>query len=512
MNPLQLSKWCTATIICLSQLSVGLSISAVNIAMPSMMASLGASFDEIHWVLTAFLITRTVFMPTVGWLGSRIGNRNLFVLCTAIFAAGAFLCSLSWDANSLIVFRIIQAVGAGPLTAISMMIIFEAFPSHQRGLALGLFSGSWSIGPFIGAALGGYIAQQIEWRAIFYINVILGITAVVGGYTVFPKKNQQDKAVPFDVLGFLTFTSGTIALLLALTLGRKLGWGSPFIVTVFVLAFAMLTCFVFLEFSVNDPFLELHCFRSLDFTLSNILNFCRVFGFRGMEFLVSFFLQKCLNYTPLQAGMFLLPGAALTAVSSPLAGAISDRIGPVVIVVAGFCLLTIASYGLSLISIWSGISLVLVFIGLQSVGQSCLNAPLNSVALQALPEAKARMGSGIITMIRGLAECFGVAIMSVLLERQVFFNLSLTTPSSAPYLSAPLRYETTSQLQGLLIQAGETGLALGAHLQSLLSYTLFTEALIRSFHNLFLMIGGLYLLMSLATAVFLRPAKKKIHR
>ena len=473
------------------------------------MAALGVSLDRVHWVLTGFLITRTVLMPTVGWLGSRLGNRNLFVLCTSIFIAGAFLCSLSWDTTSLVAFRVLQAIGAGPLAGISMTIIFQAFPSDQRGLALGLFSGSWSIGPFVGAAVGGYIAQQIDWRAIFYINVILGIGTITGACFLFPSRAKEEKPQPFDLVGFLTFTSGMAALLIGLTRGRDLGWGSPLIVTVFAFSCVVLGSFVFLQLVAKQPFLELRCFQSSNFTVSNVLNFCRVFGFRAVEFLVSFFLQKSLHHTPLQTGMFLLPGAALTAVFSPLAGVVSDRVGPKVVVLAGFLTLILASYGLSITNIWTGTSLFLFCIGLQSVGQSCLNAPLNTVALRALPEDKTRMGSGIVTMVRGLAECFGVAVMSLLLERQVFFNLSLTTPSKAAYLSAPIRDQTVAQLRYLITQTGRGVLILQGHAESLFSYILFQEALIRSFQDLFTLTAALYLFMALTTLGFLRPNERK---
>ena len=163
-------KWWIASVLCLSQISVGCSITAVTIAIPSMMASLGASLNQIQWVLTGFLITRTVMMPLAGSLGSQMSDRSFFMLCTGVFTAGSFLCAIAWNAESLSVFRIIQAIGAGPLVAVSMAIMFETFPPHQRGLAMGIFSASWSIAPYVGPPLGGLVVELLDWTIIFYAN------------------------------------------------------------------------------------------------------------------------------------------------------------------------------------------------------------------------------------------------------------------------------------------------------------------------------------------------------
>jgi len=155
-------KWWVFLIVSLGTLSVALGVTAVNIAIPTIMSSLGASLDKIQWVLTGFMITRTVLIPSIGWVGERIGDRNLFIFSMAIFTAGSLLCSIAWSADSLIFFRIIQAAGAGPLIAVAMSIMFEAFPRHQRGMAMGLFMTGWSIGPFFGPLLGGYLVEHVN--------------------------------------------------------------------------------------------------------------------------------------------------------------------------------------------------------------------------------------------------------------------------------------------------------------------------------------------------------------
>lgn len=502
-------KWWVSLTLFLGTLSVALTATAVDIAIPSIMSSLGASLNKIQWVLTGFMITRTVLIPSVGWLGDRLGDRDLFILSTAVFTLGSFLCSISWDADSLIFFRIIQAVGAGPLIGVAMAIMYEAFPPHERGLAMGLFMTGWSLGPFFGPLLGGYLTEHVHWRAIFYINIPVGLLSIVAAFFTLRRKNVEEKRKPFDLLGFVTLTVAVSTLLLALSQGQEWGWRSRWIGSLFIASAVFFAIFVMTEGKLENPFLEVRYFSSLNFSLSNLIIFFRVFGFRGTNFLISLFLQRGLNYTPMQAGIFLLPGAVITGIVSPLAGTLSDRLSPRIPMLLGFLILIVTLYGLSNITLWTGMATIFFLLSLKSVGQSSLNAPLNAVALSALPEGTARMGSGIIGMARGLGETFGIAVLSFLLERYAFINLTTMSPVHGGQLSEGQRFEAISHLRGLLLKAGLYGSALEERAQSLLAYTLLNEALTRAYQQLFLLIAGIYILLTLLV-FFLRSDKQGV--
>ncbi|MDH3443624.1 MAG: DHA2 family efflux MFS transporter permease subunit, partial [Deltaproteobacteria bacterium] len=374
-----LHKWWIAITLFLGTLSIGLSVTAVNVAIPTIMSSMGTSLNRIQWVLTGFMITRTVLIPSVGWLGDRMGDRNLFIASTSIFTVGSLLCSFSWNAESLIFFRIVQAVGAGPLLGISMAIMFESFPRHERGLAMGLFMTGWSLGPFFGPLLGGYLTEHVHWRAIFYINLPTGLLSIISGYYLLPRVRAKSSPAPLDAVGLVTMTGATVALLLALNFGHEEGWGSRFIVSLFALSIVLFVLFINAELKSERPFIELRYFRDINFSLANLLIFLRVFGFRGASFLITLFLQKGLNYTPTQAGLFLLPGAVITGLWSPLAGKLSDRMGPRIPIIGGLVILVFALYGLSQLTLWSTVAFIFFFMCVKSVGQSSLNAPLNTV-------------------------------------------------------------------------------------------------------------------------------------
>jgi EmrB/QacA subfamily drug resistance transporter len=500
-------KWSIAITLFLGTVSVGLSVTAVNIAIPTMMSSFGVSLNRIQWVLTGFMITRTVLIPCVGWLGDRIGDRNVFILSTTVFTAGSLLCSLSWNAESLIFFRIIQGLGAGPLLGVAMAIMFEAFPRNERGLAMGLFMTGWSLGPFLGPLLGGYLAEHVHWRAIFYINLPTGVLSIIAGYYILPRtKSHGAAAAPLDAVGLITMIGASVALLLALSMGQEEGWGSRFIVGLFTSAAVLFVLFLAAEAKADHPFLELGYFRNLRFSLANVLIFFRVFAFRGASFLVSLFLQRALNYSPTQAGIFLLPGAVITGLWSPLAGKLSDRIGPRLPIVSGFIILIIAVYLMSTMTLWTAVPMIFLFVCLKSMGESSLNAPLNTVALGALPEGRARMGSGIIGMSRGLGEAFGIGVFSFLLERYAYLNLYSIPPLQGAAFVTSERFAALSQIRGLLIQAGQFGIAVEERAESLLAHALISQALTRAYQDLFFLIAVIYIGL-MAVALLLRTPK-----
>jgi len=500
-------KWPIAITLSLGMISVGLGMTGIEIAIPAMMSSLGTSLDKIQWVLIAFMITRTVLIPCVGWMGKRIGDRNLFILSAATFAAGSFLCALAWDVDSLIFFRVIQGVGVGPLTGVAMSIMYEAFPRHERGLAMGLFMTGWSLGPFFGPLAGGYLAQYVSWRTIFYLPLPMAILSIVAAFWVLPAGRPSDKPGSFDWVGFLTLTGGLVAMLMALTQGREEGWTSQLILSLFGSAVLLIVLFIWTELRAENPYVEIRYFRNLNFSVSNIIVLVRVMGFRGTTFMLNLFLQNALHYTPFQTGLFLLPGALAVGVVSPFAGMLSDRFGPRIPLVLGLLILTLTLYGLSTLTLWTGMGVIFFLVILKSVGQSTINAPLNTIALGALPAGESRMGSGILGLSRGLGEAFGIATLSVLLERFIFNRVDAMTPLLGARLTEGSRVETLEQIRRIMEQAGEYGLALEDRAQSLLGFSLLNESVTEAYHALFIIIGVLYLAL-IGLVWFLHIPKK----
>ena len=176
--------------------TVGLSVTVVNIAFPEIMTSLRVDLDVMQWVQTGYMIMQAVIMPSVGWVGARLGNRKVYLLALAVFVGGSALSGLAWDVSSLIVFRLVQAVGGGLLFPTSQVILFETFPEDKRGLAMGVSSLGFSLGPMMGPVLGGYLIEYASWRAVFYINVPVGVVGLILAYLILPAAPAAKRPAP----------------------------------------------------------------------------------------------------------------------------------------------------------------------------------------------------------------------------------------------------------------------------------------------------------------------------
>jgi len=203
--------WITAALM-LGFTTAGLSVTVVQLAFPHMMTSLRADLDLMQWVQTGPMIMQAVMMPSVGWLGSRLGNRRLYLLGLGLFVGGSVLCGMAWDVYSLIAFRVVQAIGAGPLFPLSQLIMFQTFPEEKRGLAMGINSLGFSFGPMVGPVLGGYLLEHASWRTVFYINVPVGILGLILAYLVLPYPRKRE-ARSFDGLGMLSMVETSYPLL-----------------------------------------------------------------------------------------------------------------------------------------------------------------------------------------------------------------------------------------------------------------------------------------------------------
>jgi len=170
--------WITAALM-LGFTTAGLSVTVVQLAFPHIMLSLRADLDDMQWVQTSSMIMQAVMMPSVGWLGSRLGNRRLYLLSLGTFVGGSILCGMAWDVHSLIAFRVVQAIGSGPLFPLTQSIMFQTFPEEKRGLAMGVNSLGFSFGPMVGPVIGGYLLEHASWRTVFYINVPVGILGFI---------------------------------------------------------------------------------------------------------------------------------------------------------------------------------------------------------------------------------------------------------------------------------------------------------------------------------------------
>jgi DHA2 family multidrug resistance protein len=487
----------------LGGLAVALNNGVLNVAIPSMMSSLSTDLDRIQWVQTGFQIIQAVLIPAVGWLGARLGTKRLFILSTLLFISGSALSGLAWNVQSLIFFRILQGIGAGPIVPLSMSILYSTFPPDKRGFALGLSNFSHSFGPAIAPALGGYLIEALSWRAIFYINVPVGLlSAGIVFFTM--SKTQEQRARSFDAIGVFTMASFLILLLLAVSEGRRYGWGSQMIATLFLVSGISLATFVIAELKSQEPFVDIRLYKNLPFAMGCLIGFLNTMEFRGTNFLLPIMLQRIYHYTPFQAGLFFLPPALVMGITSIVAGRLSDKVQPKLLLIIGLLGLTYVSFEFCGLDVWATTGLLLGLVVLRRGAQAFCHAPLSSSTLRGVPDDQVRMASGLFNLHRTLAGAVGVALTATLMDYREDVHTLILSQRQALY---PLGTEVaTDAVRGVLLQDGEHGSGLVQKTAGILRQKLSEEAGLAGYHDLFFMFAALTL-FSLLPVLLMRDSK-----
>ena len=500
------SHWWPTVGVMLGGLTVALNSGVLNVAIPSMMSSLSTDLDRIQWVQTSFQIIQAVLIPAVGWLGARVGTKRLFILSTLVFITGSALCGLAWNVQSLIIFRTLQGIGGGPITPLSMSILYSTFPPDKRGLALGLNNFSHSFGPALAPALGGYLIEVLSWRAIFYVNVPVGLLSAGLIFFTMPKL-QDERARPFDALGVFTMASFLILLLLAVSEGRRYGWGSPMILTLFVASVLSLGAFLVAELKTTQPFVELRLYKHLPFAMGCLIGFLNTMEFRGTNFLLPIMLQRIYHYTAFHAGLFFLPSALLMGLTSILAGRLSDMIQPKLLLIMGLVGLTFVSFEFCGLDVWATTGVLLGLVMLRRGAQAFCHSPLSSSTLGAVPEEEVRMASGLFNLHRMVGGTMGVALTATLMEYREDVHTLILSERQALY---PLGTEVaTDSIRGVLVQAGDRDGMLAQKTAAILRQQLAEEASLAGYHDVFFMFAALTL-FSLLPVLLMRGGKPEL--
>ncbi|MDT7657209.1 MAG: hypothetical protein QOF38_1924, partial [Pseudonocardiales bacterium] len=371
-----------------------LDISIVNVAIPTIQRDFGATTDGIQWITTAYTLSLGVVVPLSGWLGERLGQTRIYLYSLIGFAAFSALCGLAWDLNSMVAFRILQAVPGGILPVVTMTIVYLIVPREKMGAAMGIYGLGVVVGPAIGPTLGGYLVEYIDWRLIFYINVPVGILGAILGYLLLPRVGEISKR-PLDWWGFLTIGAGLFALLLATSQGQSWGWDGYRVRMLLVAGALLVALFVVIELERDQPLLNLRVFKSWQFVNSLLLISILSVGLYAILFYLPLYLQESQGLQPLRVGLILLPEALMLAVFMPIAGTLYDKIGPRWPAAIG---LLIAAYGGYLLC---GINPnmtqqdVVVWTCIRAIGNGLAMMPIMTAGLSAIPAEYSSSGSPV---------------------------------------------------------------------------------------------------------------------
>ncbi len=409
------SKWWTLGAMCFALFMVMLDNTVVNVSLPSIQRDLHASLSALEWTVNAYTLTFAVLMVTGGRLGDIFGRRRMFLFGVIVFGLSSAAIGFAPDDTALVAFRAVQGIGAAFMMPATLSIITQAFPPEQRGTAIGTWAGVSALALAIGPVVGGFLTEQVSWRAIFFINPPIAVGAVA--VTLFAARESRDETVgkTVDYAGIAAITVGLTALVLALVEGNSWHWGSPRVLVLFAVAAIALASFVPIERRVKAPMIDFSFFRSRTFLGASIVAFIVTFGMLAQFFFLALYMQNILHYSPLQAGIRFLPSTLLIIVMGPIAGRLTDRIGSRPLMTLGLLLVAAALFIQSHLTVHSGYGLLLPGFILMGLGMGLVMSPMSTAAMNAVDRTKAGVASGVLSMSRMVGGTFGVAIMGALI-------------------------------------------------------------------------------------------------
>ncbi len=407
----------------MSLLIVGLDVTIVNVALPSIGREFNASVSGLQWTIDAYTLVLASLLMLSGSTADRFGRKRTFVVGLLVFSGGSLLCSLAPSLTLLVVFRMVQAVGGSMLNPVAMSIITNTFTDpKERAQAVGVWAAVVGISMALGPLIGGLLVGSVGWRSIFWINLPVGLAAIVLTLRFVPE-SRAPKARRIDVVG-----QGLVIVFLAsLTYGiieaPERGWGSSIIVAAFTLAIASLVGLIAWEGRREEPLIDLRFFRSVPFSGAAVIAVAAFATLGGFLFLNTLYLQEVRGFSPLKAGVYTLPMALMTMLLPPISGRIVGVRGPRIPLLIAGSALTVSCVMLSQIGATTSTAWLFASYVVFGIGFGFVNAPITNAAVSGMPRAQAGVASAIASTSRQVGATLGVAVVGAL----VTSSLGVTT-------------------------------------------------------------------------------------
>jgi EmrB/QacA subfamily drug resistance transporter len=444
------SRWWTLGAMCFALFMLMLDNTVVNVALPSIQRDLHATLSALEWTVNAYTLTFAVLMVTGGRLGDIFGRRRMFLFGVAVFGLSSLAIGFAPSDTTLVAFRAIQGIGAAFMMPATLSIITQAFPAHQRGTAIGTWAGVSALALAIGPVVGGFLTQQVSWRAIFFINPPIALVTVA--VTLFAARESRDETVSrkVDLPGIASITVGLTALVLALVEGNAWHWNSARVIGLLAVAVLALCAFVVTERRSASPMVDFQFFRSRTFLGANVVAFIVSFAMLAQFFFLALYMQNILHYSPLQTGLRFLPATLVIIVMGPLAGRLTDRVGSRLPMTVGMLVVALALGIQSRLTVHTGYGLLLPGFILMGLGMGMVMSPMSTAAMNAVDRTKAGVASGVLSMSRMVGGTFGVAIMGALVTAIGKSKID----SGLPHLAAGTRSAIANGLGAGVTPAG----------------------------------------------------------
>jgi MFS transporter, DHA2 family, multidrug resistance protein len=494
LRPAGTNKWVITSAVLVGALMGAIDTSVVNVALVHIQATFGVTTEQVTWVSTAYLITVVIVMPLTAWLGSVLGRKRMYLFCVLLFTVSSVLCGLSRTLGELIAFRVLQGLGGGALQPVSQAIMRETFPPEEQGQAMGFFGMIVLLGPAIGPTLGGWLTDNYSWPWIFFINIPVGIAALIMGWRFIsdPPYMRAHGLARVDGVGIGLLAVGLAALQTALEEGEQDAWFQSALIVILVLVAATsLAAFVWWEFRARAPAVDLRILRNPSFSAGTMIGGVLGLALFGSLILLPLFLQNLLGYDATQAGLALMPRSLMMVLFMPIAGLLYNRLGVYMMLPAGLLLSGVSGLMMGRFNLDSGTLQILIPQTIQGVGFAFVFVSLSTAALATISRPQTQNAAGLYNLIRQLGGSLGTAIVITLVDHR-------TTVASANLMRYATPYNPTfvawwNTYQAAFVARGSDPTT--AHRQALavLHALISQQAAVIAFDYAFAMIGIVFL-------------------
>ncbi|MDB5198354.1 MAG: family efflux transporter permease subunit [Chitinophagaceae bacterium] len=469
----------------------------VNVALNDMKGNLGATLNEVGWVITAYAIGNVIIVPMTSWLSQQFGRRNYFAASIILFTVCSYLCGNASGIWELVAFRFIQGLGGGALLVTSQTIITESYPPEKRGMAQAIYGLGVIIGPTLGPPLGGYIVDHFSWPYIFYINIPIGViaTLLTLQFVRSPKFGAKKLLKEVDFLGIAFLAIAVGSLQYVLEKGHEEDWfNSSTIIFLSVTAVLGLYFFIWRELAAKNPIVELRVLKNGNLRVGTILSFIMGFGLYGSTFIIPLYTQATLGWTAQQSGALMIPAALMTAFMMPIIGQLLQKGVPQQYLVAGGMLVFFGFtfWGYKILTPDTSADNFFWMLILRGIGMGMLFIPITTLSLSTLKGQQIGQGAAFTGMMRQLGGSFGIASITTYMSRQNIVHRSALV-NHLDVNNPNVQQHVQAMQHGFMAKGIPSDIALKDSYQSL-DYMVMKQASVLSYMDVFLWLGIMFLI------------------
>lgn len=490
----------------LGTMSMVLTGTMTNVAIPVIMGAFGVGQDTVHWISTGFIAAMTVSMLLNDWFVRAFGMRATYIGAMSVFVLGAIMGGLSPTIDLMIVSRILQGVGAGVVQPLSMILMFQVFPVEQRGRAMGLFGVGIIVAPALGPTIGGVLLDSFNWHYVFFASVPVAVIGILLA-TVFMPGGTRKGALPvFDWTGLALVTVCIASTLTGLSSGQREGWGTP-IISIYISAGIIAgVAFVYWELMSENPLLQLRVFFNRKFAAAVAVGMVLSLGLYGSTYVVPLFVQTVQGYSPTRSGLLMIPGGLLMMAIFPIAGRLSDKLPAYQMIIFG-----LVTFGLSSVLMMQAHTdtpfwVFALWIMLGRVGLAAMMPTLTVSAVSTLKPELLSQGSGAMNFTRNLGGAIGVNMMALTLDRRTAFFSDAFAGSQTPDNAATLHF--IAQFGRMLSQLGWPYEMAPSGALYLVGRSIYSQAAMMAYSDVFLLMALVYF-FTVIPALLLRDRRPK---